>query len=316
VAKPNESSEIVLTRVYDAPVKAVWDAWTDPAQVAKWWGPRGFTLTTHRKDLRVGGHWAYTMHGPDGTDYENEATYHKVEEYSRLVYDHGVSDDRPPLFRVTATFEDLGGKTRLQMRMVFATVEVAKESRKFIKKAGGESTWDRLGEYLAETRAGKNTFVINRTFDAPIARVFEAWTKPEQVVRWLPPTGFDMRYVTADLRAGGECSFVMTKGAVTLNVRTRYLELQPPERLAYEQQFVDEEGRVARHPGLPVWPEAILNTVTFAAEAEDRTRVTVESEPFGPASEAELEAFRKTRADMAQGWTGSFDQLEKLVERE
>ena len=52
--KPNE---IRLTRVYDAPVKAVWDAWTDPQQVAQWWGPRGFTITTHSKDLRPGGHW-------------------------------------------------------------------------------------------------------------------------------------------------------------------------------------------------------------------------------------------------------------------
>ena len=44
-----------ITRVYDAPVEAVWDAWTDPEQVAQWWGPRGFTLTTHSKDLRPGG---------------------------------------------------------------------------------------------------------------------------------------------------------------------------------------------------------------------------------------------------------------------
>ena len=50
----NKANEICITRVYEAPVKVVWDAWTDPEQTAKWWGPRGFSLTTHSKDLRVG----------------------------------------------------------------------------------------------------------------------------------------------------------------------------------------------------------------------------------------------------------------------
>src|SRR4051812_34091905 len=100
-AKPNE---IYITRIYDAPVKAVWDAWTDPKQVAKWWGPRGFSLTTHSKDLKVGGNWNYTMHGPDGTDYPNVTTYYEVEKYSRLVYDHGASAGKPALFRVTVNF--------------------------------------------------------------------------------------------------------------------------------------------------------------------------------------------------------------------
>lgn len=57
----NKPNELYITRIYDAPVKLVWDAWTDPAKTAKWWGPRGFTITTHSKDLKVGGHWHYTM---------------------------------------------------------------------------------------------------------------------------------------------------------------------------------------------------------------------------------------------------------------
>src|SRR5690349_16904221 len=56
------SNEITITRLYDAPVKLVWDAWTDLNHVAQWWGPRGFTITTHSKDLRPGGKWIYTMH--------------------------------------------------------------------------------------------------------------------------------------------------------------------------------------------------------------------------------------------------------------
>src|ERR1700739_169206 len=158
-AKP-ESNRITITRVYDAPVRAVWDAWTDPEQVAEWWGPRGFTLTTHSKDLRSGGSWSYTMHGPDGVDYPNKTQYLEVEKYSKLVYDHGGNDDRPPLFRVTVLFTEAKGKTKMDMTMTPPTPESAEETRKFIKKAGGDATWDRLAEYLGKEISGKEKFVI------------------------------------------------------------------------------------------------------------------------------------------------------------
>ncbi len=77
MATKTKSNEIRITRIYNAPVQAVWDAWTDPKQVAEWWGPRGFTITTHSKDLRPGGSWKYTMHGPDGVDYPNNTKYLK-----------------------------------------------------------------------------------------------------------------------------------------------------------------------------------------------------------------------------------------------
>src|SRR5690349_21622894 len=123
MAAKNKPNEITIERIYDAPVKRVWEAWTDPKQVEQWWGPRGFTLTTHSKDLRPGGHWHYTMHGPDGTDYINKTHYFEVEPFSKLVYDHGGNDERKPLFRVTARFSDLKGKTKLEMTMAFPTAE-------------------------------------------------------------------------------------------------------------------------------------------------------------------------------------------------
>ncbi len=169
MAAKDKSNEIRITRLYDAPVKAVWDAWTDPRQVAQWWGPRGFTLTTHSKDLRPGGNWSFTMHGPDGVDYPSKTQYLEVEPYSKLVYDHGGNDDRPPLFRVTVLFAETGGKTRMDMTMTLPSPEAAEETRKFIKSADGNSTWDRLAEYLAKESSGKEHFVINRTFDAPLS---------------------------------------------------------------------------------------------------------------------------------------------------
>src|SRR5580704_3707449 len=129
----NKSNELRITRLYDAPIQAVWDAWTDTEQVAQWWGPRGFTITTHSKDLKPGGHWKYTMHGPDGTDYPNTTHYFEVEKNSKLVYDHGGSDDRPPMFRVVVLFSEVKGGTKMEMTMALPTPEAVEETRKIIK---------------------------------------------------------------------------------------------------------------------------------------------------------------------------------------
>jgi uncharacterized protein YndB with AHSA1/START domain len=310
MAANNRSTDIRITRIYDAPPQAVWDAWTDPGQTAQWWGPRGFTLTTHGKDLRPGGSWSYTMHGPDGVDYPNRTLYHEVEHRSKLVYDHGGNDDRPPLFRVTVLFSKAGDGTRMDMTMALPTPEAAEETRKFIKAAGGHATWDRLAEYLEHRLSGKQIFVIARSFDAPIASLFEMWTNPEHLSRWLPPAGFDMRFIKSDIRPGGSTLFFMGNGIIKMHGRTEYLAIEKPVRIVYAQQFCDEDENISRHPLAPTWPETMLTTVRLTGEGSDRTRVTVTSEPHGATTPEELEAFIDARAGMTGGWTGSFDKLE------
>jgi len=312
-AKP-DSNEIHITRVYDAPVRAVWDAWTDPEQVAQWWGPRGFSLTTHSQDIRPGGHWDYTMHGPDGVDYPNKTKYHEVEECAKLVYDHGGNDERAPLFRVSVRFSEIDGKTKLEMSMRLPTPEAADETRKFIKKAGGDSTWDRLAEFLEEKSSGRQTFVINRTFDAPLDVMFEMWTDPRHFSRWLAPKGFEMQFIRSDIRPGGSSFYFMTgQAGAKMYGRAEYRQIEKPDRIVYTQQFCDENEKTSRHPMAPTWPETMLTTVTLTAEGPDRTRVTIMWEPHGAPTREELETFIKSRAGMAQGWTGSFDKLEAYL---
>jgi uncharacterized protein YndB with AHSA1/START domain len=310
MASNNPSNELNITRVYDAPVKLVWDAWTDPNQVAQWWGPRGFTLTTHSKELKVGGFWRYTMHGPDGVDYPNTTLYLEVEPLAKLVYDHGGSDDRPPMFRVTVLFSENQGKTTMQMTMALPTPEEAEQTRRFIKKAGGDATWDRLAEYLAEHVDHKELFVINRTFAAPIQRMFDMWTQPEHLGHWLPPTGFTMNFIEQDIRTGGTSFYSMGNGQFTFYGRSHYLEINRPDRLTFTQQFCDQNGNITQHPGAPVWPQTWLTQVTLSEEGPNQTRVTVTSEVYGTASPEEKAAFVQERSGMTQGWTGSFDKLE------
>ncbi len=316
MAAKNSSNEIKITRLYDAPVPVVWDAWTDPEQAAQWWGPRGFTLTTHSKDFRPGGFWAYTMHGPDGVDYPNKTQYLEIEKYAKLVYDHGANDDRPPLFRVTVLFQESRGKTKMDMTMTLPTPEAAEETRRFVQKAGGNATWDRLAEYLEKESSGKERFVINRSFQAPLELMFEMWTDPKHYSKWLAPAGFEMEFIRADIRPGGSSFYWMSGGETRMYGRVEYLEIEKPNRIVYTQQFCDEHEKVSHHPMASTWPETMLTVVQLAAEVPEQTRVTVTWEPYGKTSPEELETFIKSRGGMTQGWTGSFDKLEALLPKE
>jgi len=148
-ASATADREIVITRLIDAPRKRVFEAFTDPAQVGEWWGPTGFTTTTHEMDVRPGGTWRFIMHGPDGVDWPNWVVYHEVVRPERLVYDHGGSRAEPE-FHVTVTFADEGGRTRLTMRSLFPTAA----AREYVVREvnaieGGNQTLDRLVQFLA-----------------------------------------------------------------------------------------------------------------------------------------------------------------------
>ncbi len=142
--------ELSETRIYDAPRELVWKAWTEPEHLANWWGPDGFTNTIHEMDVRPGGAWNLVMHGPDGRDYDNRMIYVEVVKPERIVYDHTSH----PLFRATVTFEDLAGKTRLTMRMVFESTESRDQTVKVFKADEGLiQTLSRLAEQLVKISA-------------------------------------------------------------------------------------------------------------------------------------------------------------------
>jgi uncharacterized protein YndB with AHSA1/START domain len=140
---------IVGMRIFDAPRELVWKAFADPKHLAQWWGPIGFTTTTSKFDMRVGGVWRFDMHGPDGRDYENRITYSEIVKPERLVYSHGGGDVEPVQFTTTITFEDVGGKTKIIWHMEFPT---AAERARVIKEHGADKglvqTMGRLAEYL------------------------------------------------------------------------------------------------------------------------------------------------------------------------
>lgn len=310
----NNSNYLVINRVFDAPVEAVWDAWCDPKKAAQWWGPRGFTITTKSKDLRPGGKWIYTMHGPDGVDYPNITTYFIVEPLKRLEYDHGANENQKALFRVNVTFNEIDKKTSMQLKMTFETPEIAKNMSQFIKDANGNSTWDRLGEYLEEKHKSKNVFLLNRVFEASIEAVFDCFTKPEHIEKWQPPTGFYMKILEGKIKESQSVFYEMGNDDIKFYGRSTYQKISPPKFISFLQEFCNSDGENIKHPGAPDWPARWLTSVTFTAEEPKLTRITLKSELLDQHTSAELKAFIAERGGMTQGWNGSLDRLEDMLE--
>jgi uncharacterized protein YndB with AHSA1/START domain len=315
MAKSPNDNELRIVRVFDAPVELVWKAWTDEKHVGNWWGPRGFTLTSKSKDVRPGGKWIYTMHGPDGVDYPNIATYYEVEEFAKLVYDHGATETTPALFRVTVTFEQINKQTVMDMTMTVASAEAAKQMQQHIKDAGGNGTWDRLGEYLEEQQSQQDVFIINRSFNANQATLFELWTNPKHFSNWMGPTGSTMEILSADVRESGALFYSMTNAdGSQMHGKVHYLKIQPHDLLIYTQNFCDPNGDLCKPPFAPTWPDSMRTTVKFSAEGTDETRITLKWEVNGPATDIERKTFKDAKPGMTVGWTGSFDKLDALVE--
>jgi uncharacterized protein YndB with AHSA1/START domain len=280
--------EIVITRLIDAPPARVFDAWTDPEQVVQWWGPRGFTTTTHKMEVKPGGVWRFVMHGPDGRDYQNKITYLEIVPPESLVYRHGGGEDLEPVsFQTTVTFVAEGNKTRVTIRSVFPTRE---ERDRVVKEhgaiEGGDQHLARLDEHLGGAGLGTSrAFVISRVFDAPRDLVWKAYSELEGLKQWWGPKWG--RFI--------------------------YREIVRPERIVSVTSFSDPEGGITRHFLSPEWPAEMLNTATFT-EQGGKTTLTLHSVAINAAAH-ERKIFEDGFESMQGGFTGTFDQLAAYLAR-
>lgn len=137
-----ETCELTSRRKFDAPRDLVYRAWTEPELLAQWWGPNGFTNTFHVFDLRPGGVWEFTMHGPDGTNFPNRNVFHEIGS-ERIVLRH----DGRPYFTLTATFKEVDGGTEITFQQKFETAEDYHKLKPMCEEAN-EQNLDRLGAVL------------------------------------------------------------------------------------------------------------------------------------------------------------------------
>jgi len=293
-AEPDTAGrEIVTIRVFDAPPARVFEAWGQSENLEKWWGPQGFTTTTHAFDFRPGGAWKHTMHGPDGVDYPHRVVYTEIVWPERIAYSHyGGIEGVPAQFEQTVTFAARGDKTELTMRMVFPSAAARSAvAEKYHAVEGAKETLARLAEHVGPggypPAAGRaQELRMQRVFDAPRRLVFEAWSKAEYVSRWFTPSPMTTPKCEVDFRPGGAFRVVMRMpNGIEFPFEAEFRDIVPMERIVFEGKM---------HDG-----NTVSTTVTFA-EDDGKTTVTVRQ-----AYAFESDATRGAHA----GWTQTLNQL-------
>lgn len=158
--KDQNKEELVITRVFDAPKERVWQAWTNPEHLKKWWGPKTYSCPECEIDLRVGGKFTNSMMGPDGKIIWGTGTYKEIIPNQKLVFTDSFADEKgnvvpseyygmqgmPLEMLVTVILEEDNGKTK--MTMIHAGLPEGEHSAG--AKIGWNSSFDKMAELLKQ----------------------------------------------------------------------------------------------------------------------------------------------------------------------
>jgi uncharacterized protein YndB with AHSA1/START domain len=142
--------EIYVERVFDAPRDRVFAVYTDPELIPEWWGPRGTTAEVDYMDVRPGGSWRFVIHNSDGTTTPGfKGTYREISPPERVVQTFEWEGMPGHVSVETATFEDLGDRTKVTTTSIFHTTEERDGMLGSGMEGGLNDTYDRLDEVLA-----------------------------------------------------------------------------------------------------------------------------------------------------------------------
>ena len=145
--------EVMMTRVFDAPSRLVFDAWTNPEHVPRWMlGPEGWTMPVCEIDLRPGGTWHFVWHHADGRDMEMRGTYREVQPPTRLVSTESWGGDWPETVN-TLVLTEQNGKTTAKLTILYPSMEARDNALKSGMKEGMVLTFMRLDKHLASMAA-------------------------------------------------------------------------------------------------------------------------------------------------------------------
>lgn len=165
---------------------------------------------------------------------------------------------------------------------------------------------------MSDTISSTN-FTITRSFDAPRALVWKAWSEADRLSKWWGPKGLGLEVEKLDFHPGGLFHYAMVMpGGQKMWGRFIYGDIAAPSKLMFLNSFADEQGSVIRAPFSLVWPLEVENTLTLEEEGASRTKLTLSGYPIN-ASEIEVQTFIAGHASMHAGFTGTLDQLETYL---
>jgi uncharacterized protein YndB with AHSA1/START domain len=316
VMEPTTGYELSITRTFDAPRELVWKAWTDPAMLMQWRGPRGFTPTEFEMPMKEGARWRMTMVGrvpatQEPVELKQHGVVKEVRPPELLVYTFAW-DDRSCLglpespFKenvVTVRLQEQGGKTVMH----FTQAPFATESERDGHTGGWNSAFDRFAEFMLAEQPNRkpaqddvpSELHLRRFFAAPREMVFDAWTKAEMLKEWFGPKCFTIPLCEMDARGGGEIRIHMQAPDGTVFPLTgRIVELYPPYRFHFTSGPIDKDGRQI----FETW------TSVYFEEKNSGTEVVLDVHVTKSTPEAAM--YLK---GMRDGWSQSLDKLEAFV---
>ena len=142
-----DNRTLTIQRTLAAPIDLVWEAWTNPEHIIKWWGPKGMETRIEAHELKPGGQWKFIMQMPDGSDFIAEGEYQEIDAPHKLVTS---ANFRPMTEGVTleVILEAVGDKTQFTFNVIHPTEEYCKQQEAMGFYNGWGSTFDRLEELL------------------------------------------------------------------------------------------------------------------------------------------------------------------------
>ncbi|HEY4112626.1 MAG TPA: SRPBCC family protein [Rhizomicrobium sp.] len=315
--------EVKILRTFNAPLKLVWAAWTEPAHIAQWWGPRGFSNPVCEWEARPGGKLHVVMRANDEIAKMIARAHHpmtgeftEVVPMQRLAFvSTAVDDAGKPLLEslTTVRFAERDGKTEMVLHAQAKGLVAIAEQMLQGMEAGWTQSIDKLEDMLDDEQ-GTPVFTITRMFAAPRDRVWRAYSELDALSKWWGPAGFTWLHGTLDFRPGGVFHYGMrSPNGQEMWGKFVYSEVVKPERIVFTNSFSDKDGNTVRAPFAEDWPLEVLNVVTIA-EMPGRTALMLRGTPYN-ATEAEKKWFAAMKPSMDQGFKGTLDQLEGFLAR-
>lgn len=308
-ARPTAIKEITITRILNAPRNVVYNAWVNPVELAKWWGPRGFTTGVTETDPKEGGNLRIEMLGQG---YRNMVTgqFVEVTPNEKIIYTTSAFADAEGNDTLKGyneiKFEDFGkGRTKLTIyaSIVKATPELQAAMDGMYE--GWSQSIDKLEELVSNAK-GEEIF-IRRSIKAPRALVFKAFTQKEHLEKWFAPDGCSIRFTKLNVEKGGTyISCMDIPGNNSCWCTGTYLEVTAPEVLIYTSALCDENGKLltATDAGKDeAWPQETIVSIIFT-EDEGVTQIMLHQN-------APLALARQTGA--YPSWLKMLDKLETVT---
>jgi uncharacterized protein YndB with AHSA1/START domain len=255
VNEPNKTATIMqpeplrLSRVFHARRETVFRAWSSADHVKRWFSPETYSVSDAKVEMRVGGPFEVCMRSPAGEDHWSRGTFVEVTPHSRLVVDMRVDGNAgEPLFRAytEVDFSDALGGTRMDIVQTYTFMDPS-IAAPMVKGApeGWRTTLDKLEKEVVRMQGGAETgirsvvhatFHLERTYDAPVTRVWKALTDESAKQKWFggTPGRWELLERHMDVRVGGsERLKGRWEGGVISTFDASYHDVIPNERLVY-----------------------------------------------------------------------------------